>query len=541
MDERVAKLETSKDARQLAENAQQRGHAEVAAQALARARELQAVEEGHQSPAQIAIASALYAYEEEQSKLLKRKFRASRTRQMFDRRGALESAERMVMQPRQSTGFEVLDGAGLRALSFEAIIDQHPQEFSDDAIAAARARLRGEPPPPRPKRRPPPAMAHVAPTAARPTATRPAVFDAEALSFLTGFRSPDNRFMHNWLPEYRTSIATIADALAAGREEDLFDLFWKRADNDIANAGQGLLKYADVDNMRTELVQVIRDIHHDGSPDNVERIVTRFESWKAQGHLAFVPRLLIARVFAGIHPDRYHTTVDDSSQRSTLQWFAEHTGFTRPPTTSWSVIAEALTAHLSLGGMFGNDILERNVFPWFVVEQLSARTQPGAIPPGHKPRVHTTQLHAPEAMRTVSLRHNALQTALYQQLVDQYSPKCVWTEFPTGTGGFADAVARLPDEAWHLFEIKVAATAADVVRQAMGQLLEYGFRKGGLQPAKLFAVGETALDELTRQFLALLHTQFNLDIDYVQITLADGWAGEPGSAPPLDTTAPVSE
>lgn len=85
--------------------------------------ELQAIEEGHQSPAQIAIASALYAYEEEQSKHLKRKFRANRTRQMFERRGALQSAEHMVMQLRQSTGFEVLDEAGLRALSFEAIID----------------------------------------------------------------------------------------------------------------------------------------------------------------------------------------------------------------------------------------------------------------------------------------------------------------------------------------------------------------------------------------------------------------------------------
>ena len=82
MDERVAKLKTSMDARQFAQNAKQRGYADVAAQALVKARELQAFEEGHQSPAQIAIATALYAYEEEQSRLTGKNYRANRTRQM---------------------------------------------------------------------------------------------------------------------------------------------------------------------------------------------------------------------------------------------------------------------------------------------------------------------------------------------------------------------------------------------------------------------------------------------------------------------------
>lgn len=102
MDERVAKTKTSKDARQLAVNAQDRGELEVAAQALTRARHLKALEEGYESPAQIAIATALFAYEEEQSRLTNKKnFRAHRTRRMLDNRGALRAAEHMVMQKRQ--------------------------------------------------------------------------------------------------------------------------------------------------------------------------------------------------------------------------------------------------------------------------------------------------------------------------------------------------------------------------------------------------------------------------------------------------------
>jgi len=41
-----------------------------------------------------------------------------------------------------------------------------------------------------------------------------------------------------------------------------------------------------------------------------------------------------------------------------------------------------------------------------------------------------------------------------------------------------------------LYEVKVADTTSQVVRKAMGQLLEYGFREGGLKPEKLFVVEE---------------------------------------------------
>lgn len=111
MDERVARLRSSQDARQLAENALRLGRLDVSAQALERAGELQAQEEGYSTPAQIAIARALYAYEEEQSRLKNRTFRANRTRQMLSRHGALQAAERMVLKRQPSTGFEVLEEA----------------------------------------------------------------------------------------------------------------------------------------------------------------------------------------------------------------------------------------------------------------------------------------------------------------------------------------------------------------------------------------------------------------------------------------------
>src|SRR3989344_4704942 len=278
MDERVARLRSSQDARQLAENALRLGRLDVSAQALERAGELQAQEEGFSTPAQIAIARALYAYEEEQSRLKNRTFRANRTRQMLSRHGALQAAERMVLKGEASPP----------ALRTNPRRSSHRVE-SDDG----------------------PPM--------------PAALDAEAQMFVSGFRAPDSWFMSGWLPRYRQTIDAIAKALSENHPEELFETLWKTADNHIANAGQGLLKYEVVDGMRADLIQVIRDIATDDSPANFAHIVDRFETWKAEGRIGFVPRLLIARAFAGVHPLRYHTTVDATSQNKAIQWLVKHT------------------------------------------------------------------------------------------------------------------------------------------------------------------------------------------------------------------------
>lgn len=517
MEERIARLKTSQDARKLAENARRLGHSELETQALQRASELKAIEDGYTSPAQQAIAAALYAYEEQQSQLKGSIFRANRTRQMLAKHGPLAAAERMVLRRQPSKGFEVLEEAGLQELSFEAIINRFPDEFSAAAVEAARARLEGKP-----------LLAPIAPTISGPSVDEveddilaPAVLDAEALAFLDGFQDPSAWFLARWMPRYRETTQAIAQALAGDRPQDLFDTLWKRADNAISHAGQGLLKYDTVDGMREEFIQIIRDIHRDGSPANFERIVGRFEGWKAEGRIGMVPRLLIARAFAGVHPRHYHTTVDAGSQNQVLKWFVEHTGFFMPRSISWAVRAQALVEHLDRAGVFGESVLARNIFPWFVVDQLRARTAPTDIQPGHSPRPATAFTDLPPARRAIALRHNTVQTALFSQLAAEFGESRVWTEYPTGTGGYADAIARHPDGRCQLYEIKIADTAAEVVRQAMGQLLEYGFRSGGLEPVKLFVVGEPGLDVVTRNFLARLRAGFNLDIDYLQVELPD--------------------
>jgi hypothetical protein len=532
MDERIARLKSSKDARTFAKNARERGHVDLESEALQRARELQAIEEGHTTPAQQAIATALYAYEEHQTTVKGRPFRASRTRQMFANHGPIVSAERMVMTRQPSMGYGALEEAGLQELSFEAIIVRFPDEFSARAVEFAHARLDGTPLPPIPARA-------IATDASEDVdelnVSTPIRWDAEATSFLEGFKNPGIWHRSQWLPRYRIMTSDIARSLSDGQFDLPFDFLWKRQRNDISNAGRGVLKHETVEGMRVEFIQVVHDIHEDGSPENHERIVERFEGWKNEGRTEKVPHLLIARAFAGIHPRRYHTTVDASSQKEMLEWFVEHTGFVMPRRNNWAFRAHSLVNYLDRTNLFSDDFHARNIFPWFVVDQLHGRNASPDIPPGHTPRPDSAFAHLPAAERFIKLRHNKVQTALVAVLQAQFGNR-VWTEYPTGTGGQADAYVRHDDGRCYLYEIKIADSASLVVRQAMGQLLEYGFRQGGLQPEKLFVVGEPALDEVTERFLARLRHEFNLDTQYLQISLPDAPLVQNGhSAPGCDS------
>jgi hypothetical protein len=477
MDKRVARLTNSQDARKLAENARRLGRHDIEAEALARVNELRAIEENFTTPAEQAIAAALYAYEDQQSQVKGSNYRAHRTRQMLERHGALQAAERMVLNRKPSRGFEVLDDAGLQELSFEAIVARFPEEFSPEAVEAAHARLEGRPPPASagaPSRD----QTHGEPGAADASRS-PVTVDAEADSFAAGFLQGDAWYQRNWAPRYAATLSSLETALSADRPQDAVDLIWRAADNSISSASRGLLGFDAIDTMRDDLAQVTHDIAADPSPENFALITDRFERWKKEGRINRVPRLLIARAFAGIHPRLYHTTVDAGRHEEAISWFSKHTGFLPPHHSNWAARAQALTAHLERWGKFGDDYLSRNMFPWFVVEQLSARAGVLDGRQGHTPRATEAFASLPPERRKILLRHNQVQTALYERLVADHGHDRVRTEHPTGTGGFADAVVLLPDSRWQLYEIKIADTADAVVRQAMGQLLEYAFRDGG--------------------------------------------------------------
>lgn len=138
--------------------------------------------------------------------------------------------------------------------------------------------------------------------------------------------------------------------------------------------------------------------------------------------------------------------------------------------------------------------------------------------PGWRGRPLRTTASIPQRAISIDLRHNALQQQLYDELVKEHGRDYVQIERTTSSGGRIDAFLW-KDECKVIFEIKTASTARGCVREAIGQLLDYGCWPGTKPVTELVIVGEPEPDDHTKSFLQLLSARLFLPIIYRQITL----------------------
>lgn len=143
---------------------------------------------------------------------------------------------------------------------------------------------------------------------------------------------------------------------------------------------------------------------------------------------------------------------------------------------------------------------------------------PGSPQPGSPVDYSTTATHA--AGRTeVALRHRRIQDMLQLELHSEPGTQ-VSRENRNGIGGFVDLVAER-DSRYTFYEVKVARSARACIREALGQLLEYGFWPGAAQPDELVVAGEPPCDEGANEFLETLRTRFTIPIRYRQVVVKD--------------------
>ncbi|NVZ52420.1 hypothetical protein HX792_18900 [Pseudomonas sp. B6002] len=342
----------------------------------------------------------------------------------------------------------------------------------------------------------------------------------EAEIFIQRFIEPDNPYQSIWKPRYWDTLTTVSSAIEEGRTAEIVDLVWSEKDNNVCNVGKGGLGAASVNALREDFEALTLKIVADGSPESFQSVIRQLTEWRDERRISKLPKLLTARAFATLHPKVYHTLAEAAMQEKVIAWMSKYTGFSAPE-GNWAHRAQALARHLTAIASFDEAGLERNMFPWFVYEQLRGENFLATFKPGHRERAHSAYANVPATLRKILLRHNQLQTCLYHQLCEQYGDTKVKTEQATGSGGFADALVRVSDTRCFLYEVKVCSTAASAVREALGQLLEYAYRPMGLEPEKLFIVAEPVLDADTGQFLKRLNTEFGLKLEYLQLTLPD--------------------
>ena len=121
-------------------------------------------------------------------------------------------------------------------------------------------------------------------------------------------------------------------------------------------------------------------------------------------------------------------------------------------------------------------------------------------------------------MKSVDLRHNRLQQALFDILSAQHGPDNVGTENDSGRRSRVDLVVH-KDRKYHYYEIKTGPCVRSCLRDAVSQLLEYAYWPGGQEAERLVVVSENPLTPDARRYVEALRKRFSLPIFYQHLNL----------------------
>lgn len=85
-------------------------------------------------------------------------------------------------------------------------------------------------------------------------------------------------------------------------------------------------------------------------------------------------------------------------------------------------------------------------------------------------------------------------------------------------GGRIDIVSRDKDK-YTFYEIKVGHSVQGIIREAVGQLLEYSLWPGAKLPVKLVIVGAPELDESSCVYLRDLNKELPIPLSYKRLVV----------------------
>lgn len=139
--------------------------------------------------------------------------------------------------------------------------------------------------------------------------------------------------------------------------------------------------------------------------------------------------------------------------------------------------------------------------------------------PGHTPGRRSTSGSREGGFFDISLRHNEMQTAIYNILVRDHGENRVMTEYPVPNGS-VDATVFGPDgQPMVFYEIKTAPDARGAIREALGQILDYCYWPDEARARELIIVGEAEVGPGTRDYLANLRRCLGINLWYRRLDM----------------------
>lgn len=117
-----------------------------------------------------------------------------------------------------------------------------------------------------------------------------------------------------------------------------------------------------------------------------------------------------------------------------------------------------------------------------------------------------TSVRKPQDEISVVLRSKKIKRRLQEELGKNIQLK-LGDEIRSGNGGRIDFVVSFPSGVFDFYEIKPAVLARHAIREALPQLLEYAYRKGGKEARRLLIASQAPLDRDSDDFLSALRSK----------------------------------
>lgn len=143
---------------------------------------------------------------------------------------------------------------------------------------------------------------------------------------------------------------------------------------------------------------------------------------------------------------------------------------------------------------------------------------------GHTPYAGLATASFSERTVEVSLRHNYLQSLIFSALEVEFGCEHVTTELRSSSGGEID-FAILFGDTRILAELKVSSLARWCIRDAVGQLLEYGYFREFNSPSELWVLGVGACTQDDTAYLEVLRSKLGVPLFYRQFDEKTGMLG----------------
>lgn len=142
---------------------------------------------------------------------------------------------------------------------------------------------------------------------------------------------------------------------------------------------------------------------------------------------------------------------------------------------------------------------------------------------GHRSKLEGEISYVKTDKQRATLEHNKIQNRVFA-ILNQRFPNQIGTEVKTNAGSVD--IARKIGSDYHFYEIKTARSSRSNIRQALSQLLEYGYWNASYSVTKLIIVSPVPLSKPSEAYLRFLREKFNIPIRYVYFDIEANVLGE---------------